>query len=109
MNSGVEGSPAARIDAGRRFANRRRMTLHASKADLCKAMTAGALAGLAASFVMTRFHVALSGRGVTGSENPQSNKPVDASGDDAAMETADLVAQSTTGQPLTRREKTEVG
>jgi uncharacterized membrane protein YagU involved in acid resistance len=85
------------------------MTSHASKADLCKAMTAGALAGLAASFVMTRFHVGLSGRGVTGSENPQSNKPVDASGDDAAMETADLVAQSTTGQPLTRHAKTEVG
>lgn len=57
---------------------------------------------------MTRFHVALSGRGLTGAEEPQSNKPVNAE-DDAAMKTADLVAQSTTGRQLSPREKKEVG
>jgi uncharacterized membrane protein YagU involved in acid resistance len=71
-------------------------------------MLAGTLAGLAASFVMTRFHVALNGRGITGSEEPQSNKPVEGR-DDAAMKSADVAAQAATGRALTRYEKTEIG
>lgn len=71
-------------------------------------MLAGAVAGLIGSFAMTRFHVALSGRGLTGAEEPQSNKPVDGQ-DDAAMKTADVVAQSTAGRPLSQTEKKEVG
>jgi putative membrane protein len=71
-------------------------------------MMAGAVAGVVASFVMTRFHVAISGRGLTDSEEPQSKKPVDGQ-DDVAMKTADLAAQSATGQPLTQEEKKEVG
>jgi putative membrane protein len=88
-----------------------------------KGALAGAVAGLAASWVMTRFQVALSGRGVTGSENPQSNKPVQRSTDtesphpstptqgvdDAAMKAADEAAEATLGRSLTREEKTEVG
>jgi putative membrane protein len=57
---------------------------------------------------MTRYHVALSGKGLTGSEEPQSKKPVEGR-DDAAMKAADVVAEATTGEPLSRREKTEVG
>jgi uncharacterized membrane protein YagU involved in acid resistance len=84
------------------------MNTHASKTDLCKAMFAGAVAGIVASAAMTRFHVALSGRGLTGSEEPQSMKPV-GGGDDVAMRVADLTAEATTGGRLTREEKTEVG
>jgi uncharacterized membrane protein YagU involved in acid resistance len=79
-----------------------------SASDLYKGIVAGTLAGLAASFVMTRFHVALSGRGITGAEEPQSKKPVEGQ-DDAAMKSADVVAQTTTGRALTRHEKTEIG
>ena len=75
---------------------------------VCGAMLAGAVAGLIGSFAMTRFHVALSGRGLTDAEEPQSNKPVDGR-DDAAMKTADLVAQSTAGRPLSQAEKKEAG
>jgi putative membrane protein len=73
-----------------------------------KGALAGAVAGLAASWVMTRFHVALSGRGRTGSENPQSNKPVEGR-DDAAMKAANEVAQVMLDRELTREEKTEFG
>ena len=73
-----------------------------------KGALAGAVAGLVASWVMTRFHVSLSGRGMTGSENPQSNKPVEGN-DDAAMKTADEAAQAVLDRSLTRDEKTEVG
>ena len=71
-------------------------------------MFLGAVAGLVGSFAMTRFHVALSGRGLTGAEEPQSKKPVEGR-DDATMKVADLVAQSAAGRPLTRREKKEIG
>jgi len=87
--------------------------------EVWKGALAGAVAGLAASWVMTRFHVSLSGRGLTGSENPQSNKPVApstrswpspaSSSDDAAMKAADEAAQVALGRSLTREEKTEVG
>jgi uncharacterized membrane protein YagU involved in acid resistance len=73
-----------------------------------KGAVAGALAGLAASWVMTRFQVALSGRGLSGSENPQSNKPVEGR-DDAAMKASNEAAKATLDRPLTREEKTEVG
>jgi uncharacterized membrane protein YagU involved in acid resistance len=73
-----------------------------------KGALAGAVAGLVASWVMTRFHVSLSGRGATGSENPQSNKPVEGN-DDAAMKAANETAQVVLGRELTRAEKTEVG
>jgi hypothetical protein len=76
--------------------------------NMWKAAVAGATAGLVASWVMTRFHVALSGRGVTGSETPQSNKPVEGR-DDAAMKAADEAAKLALDRPLTRTEKTEVG
>lgn len=81
---------------------------HSVDRHLCRATFAGALAGIAASFVMTRYHVALSGRGLSGAEEPQSMKPVEGR-DDAAMKSADLVSQATTGEPLTREEKKEVG
>jgi len=51
-----------------------------------KGAVAGAVAGLAASWVMTRFHVALSGSGLGGSENPQSSNPVDGRDDAASAE-----------------------
>jgi hypothetical protein len=73
-----------------------------------KGALAGAVAGLAASWLMTRFQVALSGRGVTGSENPQSNKPVEGR-DDAAMKAAEQAAQVVLDRPLTRDQKTEIG
>jgi putative membrane protein len=74
-----------------------------------KGALAGAVAGLAAAWVMTRFHVALSGRGLSNSENPQSNKPVDGEGDDAAMEAAERVAEAVTDRPLTQEAKAEWG
>jgi putative membrane protein len=86
-----------------------------------KGALAGAIAGLAASWVMTRFQVTLSGRGETDSENPQSNKPVEPSAegshaatrapakDDVAMKTANEASKLMLGRELTRREKTEVG
>jgi hypothetical protein len=73
-----------------------------------KGAVAGIAAGLIGSWAMTRFQVAVSGRGLTGSENPQSNKPVDGR-DDATMKAADLTAQATIGRPLKRWEKTEIG
>ena len=73
-----------------------------------KGAVAGAVAGLAASWVMTRFQVALSGRGLSGSENPQSNKPVEGR-DDAAMKAANEASKVALDRELTREEKTEVG
>ena len=73
-----------------------------------KGAVAGAVAGLAASWVMTRFQVALSGRGLSGSENPQSNKPVEGR-DDAAMKTSNEVAKVALDRELTGEEKTEAG
>ena len=71
-------------------------------------MCAGALAGIVGSFAMTRFHVAINGDGLTGSEEPQSMKPL-ADGDDVAMKTADLATEAATGEQLTQMEKTELG
>ena len=73
-----------------------------------KGALAGAVAGLAASWVMTRFQVAVSGRGLTGSENPQSNKPVEGR-DDAAMKAANEASKVVLDRELTREEKTEFG
>ena len=73
-----------------------------------KGAVAGAIAGTVASWVMTRFQVALSGRGLSGSENPQSNKPVEGR-DDAAMKAANETAKVVLDRELTREEKTEVG
>ena len=74
-----------------------------------RGMVLGAVSGLVASYAMTRFHVALSGRGLTDAEEPQSKKPVDAEGDDATMEVAERVSESATGSELTQTEKKEVG
>jgi uncharacterized membrane protein YagU involved in acid resistance len=76
--------------------------------NVWKAAMAGAIAGGVASWVMTRFHVAFSGRGLSGSENPQSNKPVEG-GDDAPMKAANEAARVALDRELTREEKTEVG
>ena len=76
--------------------------------NMWKAACAGAMAGLAASWVMTRFQVAVSGRGRSNSENPQSNKPVEGQ-DDAAMKLANETAKVVIGRELTREEKTEIG
>src|SRR5687768_6909683 len=83
-------------------------TVSYDEPNVWKGAVAGAAAGLVASWIMTRFHVALSGRGVTGSETPQSNKPVEG-GDDAAMKAADEAARLALDRSLSRREKTEVG
>jgi hypothetical protein len=73
-----------------------------------KGALAGAVAGIAASWVMTRFHVSLSGSGLTGSEEPHSNKPVEGR-DDVAMKVANETAKMALDRELTREEKTEVG
>lgn len=73
-----------------------------------KGALAGVVAGLAASWVMTRFHVSLSGRGLTGSEEPYSNQPVEGR-DDVAMKVANETAKLALDRELTREEKTEVG
>ncbi len=57
---------------------------------------------------MTQFHVLLYGRGVTGTREPQSHRPVDGD-DDAATKAADIIARETIGQGLTRREKRLAG
>lgn len=72
-------------------------------------VAAGVLGGLAASWVMTRFHVALYGRGVTGVEEPQSHRPVDGGRNDPATKMADVVVTSATHAPLTHAEKRVAG
>ena len=76
--------------------------------QLCRSMLAGSIAGLIASAAMTRFHVALSGPGLTGGIEPQSKKPVEGR-DDATMKAADEVAEPVLGRHLTQEEKKEVG
>ena len=76
--------------------------------SLCRSMMVGTLAGLAAALAMTRVHVALSGEGVTGGEEPQSKKPVEGR-DDATMKVADEAAAPVLGRRLTHREKAQIG
>jgi hypothetical protein len=73
-----------------------------------KGAVAGAVAGVVASWIMTRFQVATAGRGVSGSENPQNLKPVEGR-DDAPMKVSNEVAQVTLGRELTHDEKAEIG
>ena len=77
--------------------------------EVWKGALAGAVAGIVASWMMTRFQVALVGRGISGSENPQNMRPVESNGDDAAMKASNEVAQATLGRELSYREKAEVG
>lgn len=69
-----------------------------------RGLAAGALGGLVGSWVMTQFHVALYGRGVTDTREPQSHRPVSAQ-DDATTKAADVIARTTTQRRLSRREK----
>jgi uncharacterized membrane protein YagU involved in acid resistance len=62
-------------------------------------LAAGAASGIVGSWVMTQFHVSMYGRGVTGTREPQSHRPVEGD-DDAATLTADAVAQTATGRSL---------
>jgi hypothetical protein len=57
---------------------------------------------------MTQFHVLLYGRGVTGTREPQSHRPV-AGDDDATTKAADVIAREITGERLTRTEKQLAG
>lgn len=72
-------------------------------------VAAGVLGGLAASWVMTRFHVALYGGGVTGVEEPQSHRPVDGGRHDPATKAADVAVTAMTSAPLSEREKRIAG
>lgn len=72
-------------------------------------LAAGIVGGLVASWVMTRFHVALYGGGVTGAEEPQSHRPVDGGRNDPATKLADEVTTAVTSAPLTRDEKQIAG
>jgi hypothetical protein len=82
--------------------------VHHKEPHVWKAAVAGAAAGIAASWVMTRFQVLMSGRGLSGSENPQSNKPVEGR-DDAAMKAANETSKALLDRELTPEEKAEVG
>lgn len=74
-----------------------------------RALLAGAIGGLIGSWAMTQFHVALYGRGVTDTREPQSHRPVagsrDALPDDAATRAADITARALTEENLDRRGK----
>ncbi|BCS31849.1 hypothetical protein TBR22_A10520 [Luteitalea sp. TBR-22] len=69
----------------------------------------GALGGIVGAWVMTRFHVALYGRGVTGTREPQSHRPVDGGRHDPATKAADEVVTALTSAPLDEREKRAAG
>jgi putative membrane protein len=69
-----------------------------------RGLAAGVLGGLVGSWIMTQFHVAIYGRGVTDTREPQSHRPVSAQ-DDATTKTADVIARVTTQRQLSRREK----
>lgn len=87
-------------------------TPHAPSPSPWKGAVAGLVGGLVGSFVMTQFHVALHGRGVTGAREPQSHRPVDPyeeRDEDATTKAADVIATATTGESLTRREKQLAG
>jgi hypothetical protein len=58
---------------------------------------------------MTQFHVTLYGRGVTDTREPQSHRPVGGGRDDATKKAADLIAQTTTDERLTRPQKRIAG
>ena len=72
-------------------------------------VAAGIAGGLVAAWVMTRFHVALYGGGVTGVEEPQSHRPVDGGRNDPTTKLADMAVTAVTSAPLTRREKQVAG
>lgn len=72
-------------------------------------VAAGVVGGLIASWVMTRFHVALYGGGVTGVEEPQSHRPVDGGRNDATTKAADAAVTAVTSAPLTHAEKQVAG
>lgn len=72
-------------------------------------VAAGIVGGLAASWVMTRFHVALYGGGVTGIEEPQSHRPVDGGHHDPTTKAADVAVSAVTSSPLTPAEKRVAG
>lgn len=72
-------------------------------------VAAGIIGGLAGSWLMTRFHVALYGGGVTGIEEPQSHRPVDGGRNDPATKVADQVVTAATSAPLTHAEKQVAG
>ena len=72
-------------------------------------VAAGLVGGLAASWVMTRFHVALYGGGLTGVEEPQSHRPVDGGRHDPATKMADVAVTAVTSAPLTQAEKRVAG
>jgi len=72
-------------------------------------VAAGIVGGLAASWLMTRFHVALYGGGVTGVEEPQSHRPVDGGRHDPTTKAADVAVTAVTSAPLTQEEKRVAG
>lgn len=76
----------------------------ATEPSIAKGLAAGMVGGLIAGWVMTECHVALSGRGVTGAKEPQSHRPVDGV-DDPTTKSAEVIAETLTGESLTRREK----
>jgi putative membrane protein len=77
---------------------------HDTSPAIWKGITAGVIGALAGGWAMTQFHVLLYGRGVTGTREPQSHRPVDGD-DDAATKAAEIVAREIAGHGLTKREK----
>ena len=75
-----------------------------AQTDVWKGLAAGAIAGAAGAWAMTQLHVSLYGRGVTGSREPQSHRPVDQPDQDAAMKAAAQVV-SLADYTLTQRQK----
>lgn len=73
------------------------------------AALAGAAGGIVGAWVMTQFHVALYGRGVTGAREPQSHRPVDGGRHDPATKAADEVVTALTSTPLDDHEKRVAG
>lgn len=74
-----------------------------------RAALAGAAGGVVGAWVMTQFHVALYGRGVTGTREPQSHRPVDGGRHDPATKAADQVVTTITSAPLDEPEKKVAG
>lgn len=72
-------------------------------------VAAGVIGGLVGAFVMTRFHVALYGRGVTGVTEPQSHRPVDGGRHDPTTKAAEAIVTTVADRRLTHRQKKVAG
>ncbi len=79
------------------------MRFRSRKTNIGKGLLAGAVGGLAASWIMTQFQSLLS-RAVEGQPNPHQGE-----GEDATEKTADRVSTKVLSHPLTKEEKKTAG